>query len=399
MWVMVKAHSPEPKVVEELLSRGVEHIYPSKEFLQQKLLKGGRARLYFGVDPTGPTLHLGHATILLKLKKLQALGHEIILLIGDFTGMIGDPTDKSAARTRLTHKEVLHNAKQYKKQASHFLSFSGKNPAKLLYNAAWLSKLKFEEVLDLAAHFTTQQLLERDMFQARLRDGKPIYLHEFLYPLMQGYDSVAMKVDGEIGGNDQTFNMLAGRTLIKQVAGKEKFVIAMKLLVDPSGKKMGKTEGNMVTLEDSPAQCFGKVMSWPDEMLWPGFEIATDVAVEEIEKIKKMHPKDAKMRLAREIVTLLTDERAAEQAEKEFIKTFREKKAPDSIPEIQVSKDTPLVLALAGQLGSNSRARQYVQQGAISEIGGEKILDPFFPITHDIDLRIGAHEFVRIKVI
>src|SRR5574343_1572006 len=196
----------------ELLERGIENIYPSKAYLESRIAKGKKLRMYLGVDPTGPTLHMGHAIPLMKLADLQKLGHEVILLIGDFTAMIGDPTDKSATRKQLTRKEVLKNATLYKKQASKFLNF-GFGGAKLMYNSKWLASMNFENVVSLASKITVQQMIQRDMFQERLKEEKPIYLHEFLYPLMQGYDSVAMKVDGEIGGNDQTFNMLAGRDL------------------------------------------------------------------------------------------------------------------------------------------------------------------------------------------
>ncbi|MFA6355172.1 MAG: tyrosine--tRNA ligase, partial [Candidatus Paceibacterota bacterium] len=240
------------KTNNELLTRGISSIYPNREFLENKIKKGEKLTIYLGIDPTGPTLHLGHAIPIKKLSELQKAGHKIILLMGDFTAMIGDPTDKGAARKQLTHKQVMTNLKNYKKQASSLISFTGKNPAQIKFNSKWLGKMNFEEVLSLASNMTVQQMLERDMFKKRVEEEKPIYLHEFMYPLMQGYDSVAMKVDGEIGGNDQTFNMLCGRDLMKTISGKEKFVITMKLLEDNSGKKMGKTEGNMIALSDTP---------------------------------------------------------------------------------------------------------------------------------------------------
>src|SRR3989338_493506 len=205
----------DAKKIEELLSRGVENIYPKKEFLEKELKSGRQLTLYTGYDPTAPSLHIGHGITMLKLRQFQELGHKVIMLIGDFTGMIGDPTDKTATRKRLTRKEVLENCKNYQKQAAAVLEFSGSSKAQIKYNSKWLAKLNGEELLELAGHFTVGQFLERDMFQRRLAEAKPIYLHEFLYPLMQGYDSVAMDVDGEVGGNDQTFNMLAGRTLMK----------------------------------------------------------------------------------------------------------------------------------------------------------------------------------------
>ena len=237
--------SADSKKIEELLTRGVENVFPTREFLEKELKSGRRLTLYTGYDPTAPTLHIGHGITMMKLRQFQDLGHKVIMLIGDFTGMIGDPTDKGAARKKLTHAEVLENCQEYQKQASAILNFVGENPAELKYNSEWLGKLNLSDLLDLTAHFTVDRLMERDMFEKRKEEGKPIYLHEFLYPVMQAYDSVAMEVDGEVGGNDQTFNMLAGRDLMKDLQGKEKFVLTMKLLVDSTGKKMGKSEGTI----------------------------------------------------------------------------------------------------------------------------------------------------------
>jgi tyrosyl-tRNA synthetase len=223
--------------IEELLSRSVENIYPNADALRTELKSGKQLVFYSGYDPTAPTLHIGHGITMLKLRQLQDLGHKVIMLIGDFTGMIGDPTDKSAARQKLTREQVLENCKEYKKQAERILNFGGENSVEVKFNSEWLKKMSFEEVIELSSHFTVQRMLERDMFEKRMKEEKPIYLHEFLYPLMQGYDSVAMDVDGEVGGNDQTFNMLAGRTLMKEIKHKEKFVIATKLLADETGKK------------------------------------------------------------------------------------------------------------------------------------------------------------------
>ncbi|MDP2812809.1 MAG: tyrosine--tRNA ligase, partial [bacterium] len=267
--------STDSQKIQELLSRGVENIYPNKEFLEKALKSGKRLSLYLGIDPTGPTLHIGHIIPMEKLRQFQELGHKIILLIGDFTGMVGDPTDKTATRKVLSREQVLKNAKDYKKQAATILDFKGTNKVELKYNSAWHKKTNFSEVMKLSSNFTVQQLLERDMFQERIKAEKPIHLHEFMYPVLQAYDSVAMDVDGEVGGNDQTFNMLSGRTLMKLMTGKEKFVITTKLLVDPSGKKMGKTEGNMLALNDSAKDMFGKVMSWTDGMIVEAYELCT----------------------------------------------------------------------------------------------------------------------------
>jgi tyrosyl-tRNA synthetase len=391
--------------VEELLSRGVENCYPSKDFVKNTLLSGKRKRIYYGVDPTGPALHLGHAIILMRLSLLQALGHEIVFLIGDFTAMIGDPTGKGETRIRQTRGEVLAQAKKYRAQASRFIDFRGANPAKILYNSKWLSKLTFNDVLDLASHFTVQQMVERDMFDIRMSSGKPIYLHEFLYPLMQGYDSVAMRVDGEVGGNDQTFNMLAGRTLLRQLKGKDKFVISFKLLTDSTGKKMGKSEGNMVTFEDGPEVVFGKVMSWPDSMIVPVFELATEVPLPRIRDIERdmatgaLNPRDAKMRLASEITTLLHSTEAAWQARATFEKVFREGGVPDDTFEIVVSVGAKLLDVLAEHLGSKSEMRRLFAGGAVQEIGGEKISDPNETVKKAMMLRIGKHRFVKITAL
>src|SRR3989344_1128035 len=240
-WKKIPKTETDEGAIQTLLSRGVEKIFPSAEVLGARLLRGERVSLYLGIDPTGPTLHLGHAIVLKKLRDFQKMGHAVTLLIGDFTAMIGDPTGKSAARKQLTRQEVIANARLYKKQASRFIAFQGKNKATLTYNSRWLSRMRFTDVLKLAAHMTVEQMQKRDMFVERAKKGNPVFIHEFLYPLMQGYDSVALGVDGEIGGNDQTFNMLTGRHLAQAMTQKDKFVVSMKLLTDTAGAKMGKT--------------------------------------------------------------------------------------------------------------------------------------------------------------
>jgi len=293
--------------IEDLLSRGVENIYPDKESLRRVLMSEKKIRLYHGIDPTGGSLHLGHLIQLRKIKGFQELGHEVIILIGDFTAQIGDPTDKMAVRKKLTHKEVLENAKDYKKQIGRILEIKGENAVKFVYNSKWLAKLSFADLIELTSNFTAQQTLARDMFKKRIAENKDLYLHEFLYPAMQAYDSVVLDVDLEIGGSDQMFNMLAGRTLMKKMKNKEKFVITTKLLEDPSGKKMGKTEGNVIWLSDSPEEMFGKVMNWTDEMIIIGFELLTDITVGGIEIFRKAleegeNPRNIKFKLAEKVV-------------------------------------------------------------------------------------------------
>jgi len=386
--------------IDAFLTRGVENAFPSRDFVKARLLEGKPLTMYLGVDPTGPTLHLGHAIVLMKLREFQDLGHKVILLIGDFTGMIGDPTDKSAARKRLTRKEVLANAKNYKKQASKILSFTGANKAELKYNSKWLGKMSFEDVVELASHYTVQQMLERDMFETRVKEGKPVHLHEFLYPLMQGYDSVAMDVDGEIGGNDQTFNMLAGRTLMKELKHKEKFVIATKLLTDPTGKKMGKSEGNMITLEDSAEDMFGKIMSWPDGMIVPGFEILTRVPMNGIAEQAASDPRAMKARLAQDVAAFFYGDKAAEKAAASFSSTFQKHEIPTDIPEFVVkgAKMNIIELLVASKLASsNGEARRLIDGGGV-KVDGHAIEGydaEVIPTEKGVVIQKGKRHFVR----
>src|SRR3989344_1673780 len=322
--------------IEKILNRGVENVYHSKEALKKVLESGKKLVIYLGIDPTGSTLHIGHGVALKKLRAFQDLGHKIILLIGDYTALIGDPTDKDKTRPVLTHEEIMKNSACFKKQASAILSFDGENPAELKYNGEWLSKLTFEETIRLASHFTVGQMIEREMFARRIKEGKPIHLHEFLYPLMQGYDSVAMDVDMEIGGNDQTFNMLSGRTLMKQMKNKEKFVLTTKLLIDPQGRKMGKSEGNMMTLADSPEDMFGKVMSWPDGRIALGFELYTDLPMSEIESRTLENPMEAKKELARNIVETYHGKEKALSAMNFFERAHQKRETPKEAPEILI---------------------------------------------------------------
>ena len=252
--------------IDKVLTRGVEQVLPSKKDLAG-LMGKKKITLYQGFDPSMPSLHLGNFVGLMKLRAFQKLGHKVIFLVGDFTGMIGDPTDKLATRKKLTREEVLENSKKWKKQASRVLRFTGLNKAELKFNSTWLDKVSFKDLIEITSNFTIQQLIERDMYQQRIKKGKPIHLHEFLYPVAQGYDSVCMDVDLEIGGSDQTFNMLAGRALMKAIKGKQKYVLATKLLVDKEGEKVGKTTGNALFLDTTPDNFYGGIMSFPDEVI------------------------------------------------------------------------------------------------------------------------------------
>lgn len=392
----------DARAVKLFLERGIENFYPGDTAVEKALRSGKRLKVYLGVDPTGPTLHLGHAIPMRKLAELQALGHEVILLIGDFTAMIGDPTDKTATRKKLTRKEVLSNCKNYKKQASKFLKFSGSNPAKIVYNSTWLAKMNFADVVELAAHFTVQQMMERDMFERRIKDGNPLYLHEFLYPLMQGYDSVKLDVDMELGGNDQTFNMLSGRTLLKEMKGKEKYVITTTLLEDASGKKMGKTEGNMITLDDSPKEMYGKVMSWTDGMIIPGFRLCTDVPVSEIDRIEDLiekggNPVEYKHRLAKEIVATFNSSKAAENAGAQFLKIHKSHEVPSDVPSLAVKKGMTLVDVLVASklVHSKSEARRQMTQGGV-KVDGKAVKDIDAKAKKGTIMQKGKRHFVKL---
>lgn len=385
------------KKIEELLSRGVEKIYPSKEALQSQLESGKKLKIYTGFDPTGK-LHIGHSVIFRKLRQFQDLGHEIIVLIGDFTARIGDPTDKSAARKKLSKEEVEKNAANYKQLIAKILDLSKAN-VRFLHNEEWTNKLKPVDLLELASHFTVSQLLERDMFQERIKAGKQVYLHEFWYPVFQAYDSVTMDVDMEIGGNDQTFNMLAGRTLMKKLKNKEKFVLAMKLLTDPNGKKMSKSEGNVINLDDSAEDIFGKVMAFPDDMIEIGFELLTDFDLVMAQTKTKNNPRDAKVDLAFDIVRQLKSEAEAEVAKDNFESVFSKRETPENIEEFKLTDKTAIIdLIVESKIAeSKSQARRLVEQGAV-RIDGETvgtadlILEPGEPRI----LKVGKLKFLKI---
>lgn len=386
----------DEKIINDVLTRGVENVYPSKEEVKKALLSSKILSIYNGIDPTAPTLHIGHGATLLKLREFQDLGHKIILLIGDFTGRIGDPTDKTATRKQLSVKEVKNNLKSYTKQAGKILDMK---KVQVKFNSKWLSKLSFEDVMSLASEFTLQQMIERDMFEKRIKEGQPIHLHEFFYPLMQGYDSVAMNVDMEIGGNDQTFNMLVGRTMMKN-RGKEKYVLTTKLLIDPTGKKMGKSEGNMITLEDDENNMFGKVMSWPDSLIPLAFEICTRISISEINKINQMNPRDAKMRLAYEVVKIYHGEKEAKKAEENFVKTFQKKEIPEEMTELSAKEGEKLMDILVREkvLFSKSDFRRLVDEKAITSLeNNKKIEDANFIPQSGMKFKIGKRKFVKIK--
>ncbi len=398
----------DSRKIDEILNRSVQNILPSKEAFQKALLSGKKLRIYVGADATGTKLHIGHATNLMILERLRNLGHEVIILFGDFTAMIGDPTGKDSERKTLTSREVKKNLKTWKKQIKKIIKIGFGSNTKIVKNSKWFSKMNFADVVRLASNFTVQQMLERDMFQKRMKENKPVFLQEFLYPLMQGQDSVVLDVDAEIGGNDQTFNMLVGRTLQKISRNKEKFVISTTLLVNPkTGKKlMNKSEGFIIGLDDEYNDMFGKVMSLPDETIIQVFTDCTYVSLNEIEKFKKemekgANPRDIKAILAKEIVSIYHGKEKAEKAEKNFVETFKKGGLPENIEEIRVKEGELLseVLLKEKIVGSKGEFRRLALEGAISDaVSEEKITDPNYKIEKDITLRVGKKRFVKINI-
>jgi len=377
--------------IDEVLTRGVQQILPDKSGLADLMAKK-KIKLYQGFDPSMPSLHLGNFVGLMKLRQFQKLGHEVIFLVGDFTGMIGDPTDKLATRKKLTREQVLENAKAWKKQASMILDFEGENPAKIMFNSEWSDKITFRDLLEITSNFTVQQMIERDMFQERLKNNEPIYLHEFLYPVAQAQDSVEMDVDLEIGGSDQVFNMLAGRTLIKATMGKEKFVLTTKLLVDKEGKKVGKTTGNALFLDSTPSDFFAGIMSFPDEVIFLSFELLTEVSLENIEEKIKKNPMEMKKELAREVVKILWGEKGAKEAQAAFEETFQERKPTF---DIKVSAGGTLAETILPftQRQSLSNAKELIKQNAV-DVNEKAVSDPSLKIKVGDKIKVGSRTFL-----
>jgi tyrosyl-tRNA synthetase len=395
----------DKKLIDEFLERGVEAIYPSKEAFRKKLMSGERLKIYEGFDPTGPYLHVGHAMGIRALGILQKLGHEVIFLVGDYTAKVGDP-DKDTTRKMLTDEEIENNMSSWKKQASQLIDFGGENPVRFERNYKWLSRLKLNDLIKLMSTITVQRMLERDMFERRMKEGDPIRLHEFIYPLMQGYDGVAMEVDMEIGGTDQTFNMLVGRDLIKSYLGKEKFVRTNKMMDAPDGRTMSKTKGNGINLADSPEDMYGKAMSYSDAHILSGFELLTAVPMKEIEKMKLAmekgeNPMIFKKKMAYEIVKIIKGEKAAEAAQEYFQKIHSEKGTPDEVAPSPAAPGITLYELLVDEklAKSNSDARRKIIQRGVS-IDGEVVIDPNTEIVEEMHgkiLKVGKRDFRKIE--
>lgn len=383
-------------LIDEVITSGVAHIFPSREDFKKVLQSGKKLTVYNGIDPTAPSLHLGHLVVLRKLKEFQRLGHQVILLVGDFTAMIGDPSGKAAARKPMTKSEVLKNAKNYKSQAGKILNFSGKNPAEMKFNSTWLEKLNLLRILNIASSFTAQQLLERDMFQKRIEKGLPIFLPEFIYPLLQGYDSVVMNVDVEIGGSDQVFNMLVGREMVKRHLGKEKFVLGTKLLT-VGEVKMGKTESVFIPLSSSATEMFAKIMALSDEVLPSFFELLSDL---DFLKLPKQKPMEVKKLLAKEILGQLFSKDEVEKAKVEFEEVFQKGMEPKEAPSLNLSsfQSPPTVseaLLKGNVVSSKSEVRRLVIQGAIEDEKG-KIISPNEKVRVGV-YKIGKYRFLKVK--
>jgi len=386
----------DPKKVEEVLSRGVEKVLPNREALK-KLMQKRKIRLYLGIDPTAPKLHLGHTITLRKLQEFADLGHEAILVIGTGTVLAGDPSLRLETRPLMTEKEVAKNVKTWKKQAGKVLNFS---KVKIKYNGEWLLKLKLEDIIKIASQISAVKLFQREMFQRRIKMGQTVLTHETLYPLLQGYDSVFLDVDLEIGGTDQTFNMLIGRELMGKMRKKEKFVLTCPMILGVDGRPMSKTSGNCIWLEDSPTQMFGKIMSIPDDLIFNYFKLLTRVSLTEIEKVKKLNPRDAKIRLAREIVRLYHGEKKAMKAEKEFERVFKEKKLPSKIPGVKIKEEKLNILEFLVKTklaSSKSEAKRLILQKGV-KINGivKENWQEIIETKKGMIIQVGKRKFVKL---
>ena len=396
----------------ELLKRGTDEIIPMEDF-QKKIEqseKGNRPLIVkAGFDPTAPDIHLGHTVLLRKMKHFQDMGHTIIFLIGDFTGRIGDPTGKSETRKRLTREEVMANAETYKKQVFKIL-----NPEKTVidFNSRWCTPMMFSDVLELTSHYNVARMLERDDFSKRYKEGKPISILEFMYPLVQGYDSVALKADIELGGTDQKFNLLVGRDLQKEYGQEPQIIMTLPLLVGLDGvQKMSKSLNNYIGINESPKEIFGKVMSISDELMFLYFDLVTDVPKEEYEGFRRgirdgsVHPRDVKVKLAKEICAQFYDRETAESAEAEFNRIFVKKDLPDEIPEFHVPAEEinegklwiVKLLVLSGMAGSNGEARRLVKGGGVY-IDNDKISSEDHEVSFPAEfiLKVGKRRFARV---
>lgn len=391
----------------DIIKRG--HVdFISQDELVQKLKKKKRLVVKAGFDPTAPDLHLGHTVLLNKLRQFQDLGHQVVFLIGDFTGMIGDPAGVSQTRRTLSRDEILENAKTYEKQVYKILE---RKKTTVRFNSEWFGKMSALELAQLGSLYTVARMLERDDFKKRFQDNKDISILEFYYPLFQGYDSVQLKADVEIGGTDQKFNLLMGRTLQKRLGQEEQVVLTLPLLEGTDGvRKMSKSYGNYISIQDAPSDMFGKIMSISDELMWRYYELLSFLSLDETAQIRRdvdagtRHPKAVKVMLAKEIVARFHGNKSAEHAQSEFEQVFAKKQLPDDIQQVKI-KLPPAGLGLldlmtrAGLTGSNGEARRLVVQGAV-KINQEKVSDPklTFSQSDKFVIQAGKRRFARVVI-
>jgi tyrosyl-tRNA synthetase len=398
----------------EIIRRGAADIVPEEELaakVAQSVKTGKPLKVKLGLDPSAPDIHVGHTVVLHKLRQFQNLGHEVQLIIGDFTGRIGDPTGKSETRKQLSEEDVKRNAETYQKQIFKIL-----DPQKttIYYNSTWLSPLTFADVVGLAGKITVARMMERDDFTKRFQSNQPISVHEFFYPLMQGYDSVALESDVELGGTDQKFNLLMGRTLQKEYGKATQAALMLPLLEGLDGvNKMSKSLGNYIGIDEEANQIYGKAMSVPDELMLKYYELATDLTLDDLKSLREgladgsVHPRDAKMRLARTFVRMYHGEEAGAAAEHHFITVFQKRALPDDIEEVAIPATelvegkirTTKLLTLLGLQASVSEARRSIQQGAVrlNEVKLTDIEGDIQPTDGDV-LQVGKRKFIRFNM-
>lgn len=391
----------------QLIKRGAEEIIDEQE-LREKIRRKGKLRIKAGFDPTAPDLHLGHTVLIQKLKHFQEMGHEVIFLIGDFTGMIGDPSGKSETRKKLSREEVMANAETYKEQIFQIL-----DPEKTVieFNSRWMNEFGAADFVQLCSRYTVARMLERDDFENRMRENRPIAVHEFLYPLIQGYDSVALEADVELGGTDQKFNLLMGRTLQREYGQEAQVILTMPILEGLDGvQKMSKSLGNYVGIREEPRDIYGKLMSVSDELMWRYYELLSDYSLEEVGKMQAkvasgdMHPKECKEELAREMVARFHSPEIAEREKAAFREVFSKHQLPEEMPECRVSAGNGEnyvlnILHKSGLYKSNGEIKRLCKQNAVGIYRGEKLNDPFIKLDPgEYVLKLGKKNFLRVIV-
>ena len=399
----------------QIISRGAVEMLPDGEFedkIRLSIKDNKPLRIKQGFDPTSPDIHLGHSVGIRKLKQFQELGHQVVLIVGDYTAMVGDPSGQNSTRPSLSYDDIMRNAETYQNQ---FFKILDKSKTEVCFNGDWFKKMTFEEIMHLATKFTVARMLERDDFDKRIKKGNPISIHELFYPLMQGYDSVAMKADLELGATEQTFNLLAGRTIQEAYGIPAQLVLTMPILIGLDGeKKMSKSLGNYIGIDESPKEIFGKTMSIPDDLILSYFELATDISYEKLEEYKALlsspdvNPMDTKKMLGVTLVDMYHESGSGQQAKEEFERVFSKGQLPDDMPEIRPENLQQLeidpqkiylvhLIAKNGLAKSNSEARKLIEAGSVS-IDGEKITDTNyeFALNREMVLKVGKRRFLKL---